>query len=72
MQRSNRKLSAARDHNNYSLVSSIDALLEEDSKEEPLGNSNVNNNNNHSSAPTISIIKGEDKRTPPRVLNIIP
>jgi hypothetical protein len=73
MQQLNKKPSAAQDHNNYSLASSIDAPLEEDSKEEHSDNSNVSNNNvNRSSAPTTSIIKGEDKRAPPRALNITP
>jgi hypothetical protein len=63
MQQSNRKPLAALGHNNYSLASSIDALLEEDSKEGLSGNSNVNNNNvNHSFVPTISTTKEEDNR----------
>jgi hypothetical protein len=73
MQQLNRKPLAALDHNNYSPVSSIDALLEEDSKEGPSDNSNANNSNvNHSSVPTISTIREEDRQTLHHVLNTIP
>jgi hypothetical protein len=71
MRQLNRKPLAARDHNNYLPAYLTDALLEEGSKEGLSDNSNANNNNdNRSFAPTISIIKEEDRRTPPRVLNI--
>jgi hypothetical protein len=71
MQQSNKKPSAAQDHNNYSLASSTDAPLEEDSKEEPSDNSNANNNNvNHSFVLTTFTTKEEDNRVTPRALNI--
>jgi hypothetical protein len=73
MQQLNRKLLAALDHNNYSLASSIDALLEEDSKEGPSDNSNANNNNaNHSFVLTIFTTKEEDSRVTLRAPSTTP
>jgi hypothetical protein len=73
MQQSNRKLLAAQDHNNYSLASSTDVPLEEDSKGEHSDNSNANNNNaNHSFVPTIFTTKEEDNQVTPRALSTTP
>jgi hypothetical protein len=74
MQQSNKKPSAALGRNNYSPVSSTDAPLEEDSKEEPSDNSNANNNNNvnHSFVPTISTTKEEDNRVTPHAPSTTP
>jgi hypothetical protein len=72
-QQSNKKLSAAQDRNNYSPVSSIDVLLEEDSKEELSDNFNANNSNvNRSFALTIFTIKEEDRQITHHVLNTTP
>jgi hypothetical protein len=73
MQQSNRKLLAAQGHNNYSLASSTDVPLEEDSKGEPSDNSNANNNNaNHSFVLTIFTTKEEDNRVTPHAPSTTP
>jgi hypothetical protein len=73
MQQSNRKLLAAPGHNSYSPASSIDAPLEEDSKEGLSDNFNANNsNNNHSSAPTIFTTREGDNQITPHVPSTTP
>jgi hypothetical protein len=63
MRQSNRKPLAVPGRNSYSQASSIDASLEEDSKEGLSDNSNANNSNdNHSSVPIISTTKEGDNR----------
>jgi hypothetical protein len=73
MQQSNRKLLAAPGRNSYSPASSIDAPLEEDSKEGLSDNSNANNSNdNHSFVPIISTTKEEDNRATPHAPSTTP